>query len=200
MVVRRAAASLLLIALPLPLAGQAAELYRYLDRNGTLVIDRQGVPPEYAGKGYDVLNEQGRVIRKVAPALPAAELDRQARERQQAVVDGQLRKLYSNVEDVDRAKARKLTELDGLMQIKKANLEATRQLQSQLMQQAAVQQRNGQALPADLQARLDAAAADQLRLQADLQRYAELRTSTSAAFDADRARMQRLEAAQDADR
>lgn len=198
MVVRRAAASLLLIALPL--AGQAAELYRYLDRNGTLVIDRQGVPPEYAGKGYDVLNEQGRVIRKVAPALPAAELDRQARERQQAVVDGQLRKLYSNVEDVDRAKARKLTELDGLMQIKKANLEATRQLQSQLMEQAAVQQRNGQALPADLQARLDAAAADQLRLQADLQRYAELRTSTSAAFDADRARMQRLEAAQATDR
>ncbi|MEJ8317576.1 DUF4124 domain-containing protein [Pseudomonas oryzihabitans] len=198
MVVRRAAASLLLIALPL--AGQAAELYRYLDRNGTLVIDRQGVPPEYAGKGYDVLNEQGRVIRKVAPALPAAELDRQARERQQAVIDGQLRKLYSNVEDVDRAKARKLTELDGLMQIKKANLEAARQLQSQLMEQAAVQQRNGQALPADLQARLDAAAADQVRLQADLQRYAELRTSTSAAFDADRARMQRLEAAQAADR
>jgi len=198
MVVRRAAASLLLIALPL--AGQAAELYRYLDRNGTLVIDRQGVPPEYAGKGYDVLNEQGRVIRKVAPALPAAELDRQARERQQAVVDGQLRKLYSNVEDVDRAKARKLAELDSLMQIKKANLEATRQLQSQLMEQAAVQQRNGQALPADLQARLDAAAADQLRLQADLQRYAELRTSTSAAFDADRARMQRLEAAQATDR
>ncbi|WP_273805576.1 MULTISPECIES: DUF4124 domain-containing protein [unclassified Pseudomonas] len=198
MVVRRAAASLLLIALPL--AGQAAELYRYLDRNGTLVIDRQGVPPEYAGKGYDVLNEQGRVIRKVAPALPAAELDRQARERQQALVDGQLRKLYSNVEDVDRAKARKLTELDGLMQIKKANLEATRQLQSQLMEQAAVQQRNGQALPADLQARLDAAAADQVRLQADLQRYAELRISTSAAFDADRARMQRLEGAPDADR
>lgn len=198
MVVRRAAASLLLIALPL--AGQAAELYRYLDRNGILVIDRQGVPPEYAGKGYDVLNEQGRVIRKVAPALPAAELDRQARERQQAVIDGQLRKLYSNVEDVDRAKARKLTELDGLMQIKKANLEAARQLQSQLMEQAAVQQRNGQALPADLQARLDAAAADQVRLQADLQRYAELRTSTSAAFDADRARMQRLEAAQATDR
>ncbi|WP_158890672.1 MULTISPECIES: DUF4124 domain-containing protein [unclassified Pseudomonas] len=198
MVVRRAAASLLLIVLPL--AGQAAELYRYLDRNGTLVIDRQGVPPEYAGKGYDVLNEQGRVIRKVAPALPAAELDRQARERQQAVVDGQLRKLYSNVEDVDRAKARKLAELDGVLQIKKANLEATRQLQSQLMEQAAVQQRNGQALPADLQARLDAAAADQVRLQTDLQRYAEMRTSTSAAFDADRARMQRLEGAPDTDR
>ena len=197
MLVRRAAASLLLIALPL--AGQAAELHRYLDRNGTLVIDRQGVPPEYAGKGYDVLNEQGRVIRKVAPALPAAELDRQAQARQQALVDGQLRKLYSNVEDVDRAKARKLAELDGLMQIKKATLDSVRQQQSQLMEQAAVYQRNGQALPADLQARLDAMAADQIRLRADLQRYAELRITTSAAFDADRARMQRLEATQDTD-
>lgn len=198
MVVRRAAASLLLLALPL--AGQAVELYRYLDRNGTLVIDRQGVPPEYAGKGYDVLNEQGRVIRRVAPALPAAELDRQQQERQQALADGQLRKLYSNVEDVDRAKARKLAELDGLMQIKKANLEAARHLQGQLMEQAAVQQRNGQALTDDLRARLDAAAADLLRLQADLQRYADLRLSTSATFDADRARMQRLDAAQDTSR
>ncbi|QDD90604.1 DUF4124 domain-containing protein [Pseudomonas oryzihabitans] len=194
MVVRRAIASLLLLALPL--ASPAAELYRYLDRNGTLVIDRQGVPPEYAGKGYDVLNEQGRVIRKVAPALPAAELERRERERQQAAADAQLLKLYSSVEDVDRAKTRKLAELDGLVAIKKANLDSAHQLQNQLMEQAAVQQRNGQALPADLQARLDAAAADQVRLQADLQRYAELRLSTIAAFDADRARMQRLEASQ----
>jgi len=183
MVVRRAVASLLLIALPL--ASPAAELYRYLDRNGTLVIDRQGVPPEYAGKGYDVLNEQGRVIRKVAPALPAEERDRLERERQQALADEQLRKLYSSVEDVDRAKARKLAELDGLVEIKQANLDSARQLQNQLMEQAAVQQRNGQALPADLQARLEAAAADQVRLQADLQRYAELRRSTLAAFDAE---------------
>ena len=194
MVVRSAVASLLLLALPL--ASPAAELYRYLDRNGTLVIDRQGVPPEYAGKGYDVLNEQGRVIRKVAPALPAAELERRERERQQAAADAQLLKLYSSVEDVDRAKTRKLAELDGLVAIKKANLDSAHQLQNQLMEQAAVQQRNGQALPADLQARLDAAAADQVRLQADLQRYAELRLSTIAAFDADRARMQRLEASQ----
>ncbi|MDR6234533.1 DUF4124 domain-containing protein [Pseudomonas oryzihabitans] len=194
MVVRRAVASLLLLALPL--ASPAAELYRYLDRNGTLVIDRQGVPPEYAGKGYDVLNEQGRVIRKVPPAPPAEELQRREQARQQAAADAQLLKLYSSVEDVDRAKARKLAELDGLVAIKKANLDSAHQLQNQLMEQAAVQQRNGQALPADLQARLDAAAADQVRLQADLQRYAELRLSTIAAFDADRARMQRLEASQ----
>lgn len=191
MVVRRAVASLVLLALPL--AGQGAELYRYLDRNGTLVIDRQGVPPEYAGKGYDVLNEQGRVIRKVAPALPAEELERRERARQQALADEQLRKLYSSVEDVDRAKARKLSELEGLMQIKKANLESARQVQAQLMEQAAVLQRNGQALPTDIQARLDAAAADQVRLQADLDRYEAIRRKTTAAFDGDRARMQELD-------
>jgi len=191
MVVRRAAASLVLLVLPL--ASQGAELYRYVDRNGTLVIDRQGVPPEYAGKGYDVLNEQGRVIRKVAQALPAEELERRERARQQALADEQLRKLYSSVEDVDRAKARKLSELEGLMQIKKANLESARQVQTQLMEQAAVLQRNGQTLPADIQARLDAAAADQVRLQADLDRYETIRRKTTAAFDSDRARMQELD-------
>jgi len=192
MVVQRAATSLLLL-LALPLASQAAELYRYLDRNGTLVIDRQGVPPEYAGKGYDVLNEQGRVIRKVAPALPAEELERREQARQQAVADEQLRKLYSSVADVDRAKARKLAELDSVMQIKRANLEAARQVQSQLMEQAAVKQRNGQALPGDLQARLDAAATDQVRLQADLARYETIKSTTISTFDKDRARMQQLE-------
>ena len=192
MVVHRAATSLLFL-LALPLASQAAELYRYLDRNGTLVIDRQGVPPEYAGKGYDVLNEQGRVIRKVAPALPAEELERREQARQQAVADEQLRKLYSSVADVDRAKARKLAELESVMQIKRANLEAARQVQSQLMEQAAVKQRNGQALPGDLQARLDAAATDQVRLQADLARYETIKSTTIATFDKDRARMQQLE-------
>jgi hypothetical protein len=30
-------------------------LYRYVDSRGVTVLDRQGVPPEYVGKGYEVL-------------------------------------------------------------------------------------------------------------------------------------------------
>jgi hypothetical protein len=28
-------------------------LYRYVDSRGVTVLDRQGVPPEYVGKGYE---------------------------------------------------------------------------------------------------------------------------------------------------
>ena len=46
------------------------ELYRYVDRHGVTVLDRQGVPPEYVGKGYEVLNQRGRVVQTVPPHRP----------------------------------------------------------------------------------------------------------------------------------
>lgn len=54
--------------------GGAVELYRYVNDKGVVVLDRQGVPPQYIGKGYQVLNDQGRVIRTVPPAPTAEEL------------------------------------------------------------------------------------------------------------------------------
>ena len=42
----------LLCSLLLPLSGVAAELYRYVDDKGVTVLSRQGVPPEFIGKGY----------------------------------------------------------------------------------------------------------------------------------------------------
>ena len=38
-----------------------AELYRYVDDKGVVVLDRHGVPPQFIGRGYEVLNDQGRV-------------------------------------------------------------------------------------------------------------------------------------------
>ena len=49
-------------------------LYRYVDSRGVTVLDRQGVPPEYVGKGYEVLNQRGRVVQTIPPAPSADEL------------------------------------------------------------------------------------------------------------------------------
>ena len=57
----------LLLSVLLPALAGAGELYRYVNDKGVIVLDRQGVPPEYIGKGYDVLSDQGRVVR-LAPA------------------------------------------------------------------------------------------------------------------------------------
>ena len=66
--------------------GGAVELYRYVNDKGVVVLDRQGVPPQYIGKGYQVLNDQGRVIRTVPPAPTAEEL-----RQRKAARPGQLR-------------------------------------------------------------------------------------------------------------
>lgn len=62
----------LLLGLLLPVVAGATELYRYVDDKGTTVLSRQGVPPEHISKGYEVLNDQGRVV-KVIPPAPSAE-------------------------------------------------------------------------------------------------------------------------------
>ena len=61
----------LLLSVLLPALAGAGELYRYVNDKGVIVLDRQGVPPEYIGKGYDVLSDQGRVVRVVPPAPTA---------------------------------------------------------------------------------------------------------------------------------
>lgn len=42
--------------------GGAVELYRYVNDKGVVVLDRQGVPPQYIGKGYQVLNEDRKSV------------------------------------------------------------------------------------------------------------------------------------------
>lgn len=168
------------------------QLYRYVDRNGVTVIDRQGVPAEYAGKGYDILNEQGRVMKVVPPAPPAEEILRRAAAKQQAQADANLLRVYSSVADVDRAKVRKLNELDGLAAVKRGNLQALNQQRDTLMSQAASYQRGGQAVPDDLLQRIEALKGEEHRLQSELDRYINDRQTAEANFNTDRARIVQL--------
>src|SRR5690554_5748234 len=88
-------------------ASLAVEYYRYTDERGITVINRQGVPPHLIGKGYEVLSEQGRVIR-VVPRAPTPEEYRMLQEeKKQARKDRQLLLLYTRLEDIDRARERK---------------------------------------------------------------------------------------------
>ena len=68
---------LLLLAL-LGASTVQAELYRYVSQHGVVVLDSQGVPPEYVGRGYEVLDQDGRVLRVVPPAPTAEELRQRA--------------------------------------------------------------------------------------------------------------------------
>lgn len=182
----------LLLGLLLPLSGVAAELYRYVDAKGVTVLSRQGVPPELIGKGYEVLNDQGRVVRVVPPAPTPEEYARMQAQKARASSDAQLLRLYSNLDDVDRARERKLAELDGVIGVARGNLQSVRTQQANLQSQAADHERAGRQVPESLLAQINTLKEEQQRLQRDIARYKEARSQAEADFAADRARLAEL--------
>ncbi|MBH2031621.1 MAG: DUF4124 domain-containing protein [Pseudomonas sp.] len=182
----------LLLSVLLPALAGAGELYRYVNDKGVIVLDRQGVPPEYIGKGYDVLSDQGRVVRVVPPAPTAAERQRLQEEKAQATSDAQLLRLYSSLDDVDRARERKLTELDGAVGAARGNLQSLRTQQANLQGQAAEQERAGRVVPESLLVQISNIKGEQESLLKDIERFKETRKQAAAGFVADRARLAQL--------
>lgn len=174
-----------------PLAAQA-ELYRYTNEKGVTVLDRLGVPPQFIDKGYEVLNDQGRVVKTVPPAPTLEERQRMQADKARAGSDAQLLRLYTSVEDVDRALQRKLSELDGLITVAKGNQQSLRTQQANLQAQAADNERAGRQVPEALVAQIDNVRSEYKRLDDDIARYQDERKKAQATFAADRARLTEL--------
>ena len=188
---------LMALSLFSPAATLAAEtpgmqLYRYVDSRGVTVLDRQGVPPEYVAKGYEILNAQGRVIQVVPPARTPEQIRQAEADKAQASADAQLLSLYGSVEDVDRVEARKLAELDGLVGVTQGNIQGLAAQQRNLQSQAADQERAGRPVPQALIDQLQDVREQQLKLQADIERYQAARAKAKAGFAVDRLRIQQL--------
>lgn len=182
----------LLLGLLLPVVAGATELYRYVDDKGITVLSRQGVPPEHIRRGYEVLNEQGRVVKVIPPAPSAEEMKHILAERARASSDAQLLRLYSTPEDVERARQRKLAELDSLIGVARSNLQSVRTQQANLQSQAADHERAGREVPAHLLAQIDNQKAEQARLKSDILRYQAVRKEADVSFNADLDRLKVL--------
>jgi hypothetical protein len=140
-------ATLLLV---LPMQADCRDLYRYTNDEGNMVVDDR-VPTEYAGKGYEVINEDGIVLRVVPRVLTGKELEllnvEQQLEQVKLAETERLRKWdetlllrYSNTEDIEAARDRALGDLRIRVSILKSN---TRFLKQQV--------ENHQVLAADIE-------------------------------------------------
>lgn len=172
--------------------GAQAELYRYVDDKGVVVLNRQGVPPQHIGKGYEVLNDQGRVTRVVPPAPTPEERQRLLEAKARANSDAQLLRLYASVQDVERAKARKLSELDSVIGITRSNLQSLRSQQANLQSQAAGHERAGRAVPEQLLTQIDNLAKEQASLRRDVERYKQVRKQAEVTFAREQQRVGEL--------
>lgn len=169
-----------------------AELYRYVDDKGVVVLERLGVPPQYIGRGYEVLNDQGRVIKVVPPAPTAQERQRLLEAQARAGSDAQLLRLYASVEDVERAEKRKLSELDSIMGITRGNLQSLRAQQANLQSQAAAHERAGRQVPDQLLTQIDNLSREQASLVRDVERFRQVRKQSEVSFAKERQRIAEL--------
>ncbi len=121
--------------------------YRYTNEHGVKVV-AQTIPPKYVRAGYEIVTINGAVI-KVVPASPSdADAERIAKERkaakEQALADTQLRRSYSNLNDIEAAKMRNMQELRNNINILQANLFGVKSQIKTREAQAAKIERNGQ--------------------------------------------------------
>jgi vacuolar-type H+-ATPase subunit I/STV1 len=138
------------LLLVLSMQAQSRDLYRYTNNEGNMVVDDR-VPTEYAGRGYEVINEDGIVLKVVPRELTAEELERLNVEQQLKQVeiaekerlqkwDETLLLRYSTIEDIEAARDRALSDLRIRVSILKSN---TRFLKQQV--------ENHQAVAADIE-------------------------------------------------
>lgn len=141
------------LLLVLPIQAHSRDLYRYTNNEGNMVVDDR-VPTEYAGKGYEIINGDGIVLRVVPRVLTGKELEQLNVEQQLEQVElaekERLRKWdetlllrYSNVEDIEAARGRALSDLRIRVSILKSNTRFLKQQVENHQAGAADIERNG---------------------------------------------------------
>ncbi|NLY57252.1 MAG: DUF4124 domain-containing protein [Gammaproteobacteria bacterium] len=173
----------------------AAELYRYVNDKGVTVLDRS-VPPQYVSRGYEVLDRDGRV-KQVVPAAPSPE-ERQAQrvaeqeQQRQRSADETLLRLYSSVDDLNRAQARQIQQIGSLIASAEAGLLTLQSQRDEVQSRAASQERAGREVDQQLLQRLQAIEAEQQRLERQIARHQQEIERVNQTFAARRERLAQL--------
>ena len=148
----------LILALLSPVAF-AAKVYRFNIDNQLIIKDH--IPAEYAQLGYDILNSQGMLIKRVQPAPTPEELVQIA--AQQAITEARLERIrirreadqallrvYSKPADVERARQRKIDNIDGYISLQQRRIVDLTEKLERAQGRAANQERAGQEVPVDM--------------------------------------------------
>lgn len=152
--------SVLGLALLLAATTAAAEMYKWVDKDGiTHYGDR--VPPEYAKQQREVLNTQGETVKILehektpeerAEDARKAEIQRQ--EEEQAKRDRILLDTYGTEADLQRARDDQLANLDGNIRISQIALEGSEKDYKSRKEREAQLIKQGKPVPPDMQRQL----------------------------------------------
>ena len=175
----------LLVALLLSSAAEAKELYRYRDSSGVLVT-ADTIPPLAAAEGYEIVNEQGRVLQVIVAQAPAANNVDQDKQDQYLLAS------FSRVSEIAKLKQRKLAllarDIDNLIN----NLTSLTAREDSLTAEGANMEMAGEEVSPDLLTRIAQTRAERAELEQTLTDRRRDRASIEALYDGYERRFMRL--------
>lgn len=142
-----------MLALALGLPADAATLYRYINDKGYQEIG-YSIPPHLAQNGYDVIDESGRLIRRVAAQLSeeeyAIKLEQERRLEACEKAMASVHRRYETLDDIDKAEEIFEAQLKERLQNLHANLEYGETSLKKLQDDAANLERAGKTIGRNL--------------------------------------------------
>lgn len=179
----------------------AAKLYKWVDDQG-ITHYGETIPPEYADKSRDELNQAGRVTKKGTALTPEErrakeQADAQKLEDEKAALeqkrhDQTLTNTYSNVKEIDLARSRSLQQVDARINSINSQLKMTSNNLLGLQNEADGYTKANKAIPASLQEDLQDSQTRVDRVQQNLEKSLAEKAAVEARYDADKARYQEL--------
>jgi hypothetical protein len=171
-------------------AGQP--IFRYKNDAGVKVTTYV-LPPEMAGKGYEIINSKGDVLETVKPAPTPEEMQAFISSIEQKKYDKTLLLKYGSLAELMTAQKRKSAELDAKMSVLKSSYNNIKNQIDLEQQKAANYERQGQPVPetslktledlyaqyeqmeGSLREREKEMATERVRYEYELNRYKELK-------------------------
>jgi chromosome segregation ATPase len=175
-----------------------AGMYRYTDKTGQVVIG-SSVPQEATQRGYDILNNNGRVVTIIAPAPTEQELAERNAQRQlqnalklQRKQDQKLLKRFSHPDQARSAMNRKIRELEGLISLKRGNITVISGQLNTEQSRAANLERSGQKIPEATLEKIRRLEAQILNIEQEIENQAQDIQTQQEIYKMDIRRLQQL--------
>lgn len=181
--------SLLGFCLCFAAAADARELFRYKNENGNLVLSHT-IPSERVKTGYDIVDEYGNLVRRVAPQLSETAYKEKLRTEKRVAecikMRDRVRKLYQVEADIAYAERSGLESIDNSILNTRAKLGVMATQREEFEVQAAQLDVSGQAIPQALLENIDRAKAQEQNLSDEVDKRLGDKIALSKTIEYDR--------------
>lgn len=189
---------LAVLVFSLPAEGK---MYKWVDDKGVTHIS-DTIPAEYANKDRSELNKSGQVVKTKDVLTPEERGAKQAEDarnkaaldvvRDQKIRDSSLLNTYSNVQEIELARARNAQQIDARAQITNKQLGEANHNLLELRTKADVYTKAGKPVPGYLKEDINAAQSGAAKLSKDMAGINAEKAALEARYDADKARYREL--------